>query len=33
MGNASEAVKAIADHVTLDVEHGGLAKAIEQFLL
>ena len=33
MGNASEAVKAVADHITLDVEHGGLAKAIEKFLL
>ena len=33
MGNASEEVKAVADHVTLDVEHNGLAAAIERFLL
>ena len=33
MGNASDAVKAVADHITLDVDHAGLAKAIEKFLL
>lgn len=33
MGNASSEVKAVADHVTLDVDHSGLAAAIRQFLL
>ena len=33
MGNASNEVKAIADHVTLDVDHSGVAAAIEKFLL
>lgn len=33
MGNAPANVKAIADHVTLDVEHNGIAAAIQQFLL
>ena len=33
MGNALDEVKAIADYVTLDVEHSGLAAAIERFLL
>jgi len=33
MGNASPEVKAVADHVTEDIDHGGLAKAIERFLL
>lgn len=33
MGNAPDEVKAIADHVTLDVDHNGLAVAINKFLL
>ena len=33
MGNAVDEVKAVADHVTLDVEDNGLAAAIETFLL
>jgi hydroxymethylpyrimidine pyrophosphatase-like HAD family hydrolase len=33
MGNAPDEVKAIADHVTLDVEHSGLAAAVNKFLL
>ncbi len=33
MGNAPDEVKEIADHVTLDVDHSGLAAAIERFLL
>lgn len=33
MGNAPEEVKAAADHITLDVTEGGLAAAIEKFLL
>jgi hypothetical protein len=33
MGNAPDEVKAIADYTTLDVEHSGLAAAIEKFLL
>jgi len=33
MDNASPEVKAVADHVTEDVDHSGLAKAIERFLL
>ncbi len=33
MGNAPDEVKAIADHVTLAVEHNGLAAAINEFLL
>lgn len=33
MGNACHEVKAIADYVTLDVDHSGLAVAIEKFLL
>ena len=33
MGNAPDEVKAVADHVTLDVDHSGLAAAINQFLL
>lgn len=32
MGNATDEVKAIADYVTLDVDHSGLAAAIEAFL-
>jgi len=33
MGNAPAEVKAIADYITLDVDHGGLAAAINKFLL
>jgi len=33
MGNAPDEVKAVADHVTLDVAHSGLAAAINRFLL
>jgi hypothetical protein len=33
MGNASDEVKAVADYVTLDVDHSGVAAAIEKFLL
>ncbi len=33
MGNAPPEVKSVADHITLDVEHSGLAAAIERFLL
>ena len=33
MGNAPDEVKAAADYITLDVEHGGLAAAIKKFLL
>ncbi len=33
MGNAPDEVKAVADYVTLDVDHSGLAAAIERFLL
>ena len=33
MGNAPDEVKAVADYVTLDVEQGGLAAAINKFLL
>jgi len=33
MGNAPDEVKAVADHVTLDVDRNGLAAAIERFLL
>lgn len=33
MGNAPDEVKAVADYVTLDVDHSGLAAAINQFLL
>lgn len=33
MGNAPDEVKEVADHVTLDVDHSGLAAAIERFLL
>lgn len=32
MGNASAELKAVADYVTLDVEHNGVAAAIEKFL-
>jgi Cof subfamily protein (haloacid dehalogenase superfamily) len=33
MGNAPEELKAVADYVTLDVEHTGVAAAIGKFLL
>ncbi len=33
MGNAPDEVKAVADYITLDVDHSGLAAAINQFLL
>ena len=33
MGNAPEEVRAVADYVTLDVEHSGLAVAVKKFLL
>jgi len=33
MGNASAGLKAVADHVTLDVEHNGFATAVHRFLL
>jgi len=33
MGNAPDEVKAVAQHITLDVDHNGLAVAIKRFLL
>lgn len=33
MGNAPDEVKAVANHVTLDVDHSGLAAAVKEFLL
>ncbi|MFC2002306.1 Cof-type HAD-IIB family hydrolase [Chloroflexota bacterium] len=33
MGNARSEVKAVADYITLDVDHSGLAVAINKFLL
>ncbi|MCD6358751.1 MAG: HAD family phosphatase [Dehalococcoidia bacterium] len=33
MGNAPDALKAVADEITLDVEHHGLAHSINQFML
>ena len=33
MGNAPDEVKAVADYVTLDVDHSGLAEAINKFIL
>lgn len=33
MANALDDVKAVADHVTLDVDHSGVAAAIKKFLL
>ncbi len=33
MGNASDEVKAVADYVTLDVDHSGVAAAVNKFLL
>ena len=32
MGNATSRVREVADHVTLDVEHGGVAAAVRKFL-
>lgn len=32
MGNAMDEVKAIADYVTLDVDHSGLASALDRFI-
>jgi hypothetical protein len=33
MDNAPDEVKAVADYITLDVDHSGVAAAIEKFLL
>ncbi len=33
MGNAPDEVKSVADYVTLDVNHSGVAAAINKFLL
>lgn len=33
MGNAFPEVKKVADHITLDVENGGVAAVVEKFLL
>ena len=33
MGNAHDELKKVADHITLDVDHSGLAAAINKFLL
>jgi Cof subfamily protein (haloacid dehalogenase superfamily) len=33
MGNAPDELKALADHITLDVDHSGVAAAVERFLL
>jgi len=33
MGNAPDDVKAVADYITLDVDHSGLAAAVNKFLL
>ena len=33
MGNASAEVKAAADHVTLDIDHSGVAATVNKFLL
>ncbi|MCD6434156.1 MAG: HAD hydrolase family protein, partial [Candidatus Diapherotrites archaeon] len=33
MGDASDEVKAAADYITLDFDHGGLAAAVNRFLL
>jgi len=33
MGNAPEELKAVADYITLDVEHQGVAAAVKKFLL
>ncbi len=33
MGDASDELKAVADYVTLDVDHSGLAAVVNMFLL
>ena len=33
MGNAPDELKAVADHITLDIDHSGVAAAISKFLL
>jgi len=33
MGNAPDELKAIADHITLDVDHSGVAEAVNKFLV
>jgi hydroxymethylpyrimidine pyrophosphatase-like HAD family hydrolase len=33
MSNAPDEVKEVADYVTLDVDHSGLAAAVERFLV
>jgi Cof subfamily protein (haloacid dehalogenase superfamily) len=33
MGNAPDEVKAVAHHITLDIDHSGLAAAVKKFLL
>ena len=33
MGNAHDEVKKVADYVTLDIDHSGLAAAVERFLV
>ena len=33
MGDAPDEVRAVADHMTLDIDHSGLAVAIQKFLL
>ena len=33
MGNAPDELKAVADHLTADIDHSGLAAAINKFLL
>ncbi len=33
MGNATDELKAVADYVTLDIDHNGVAAAINKFLL
>jgi Cof subfamily protein (haloacid dehalogenase superfamily) len=33
MGNAPDELKAVADHVTLDIDHSGVAAAVSKFLL
>jgi hydroxymethylpyrimidine pyrophosphatase-like HAD family hydrolase len=33
MGGAPDGLKAVADYITLDVDHNGLAAAVKKFLL
>ncbi len=33
MGGAPDELKAVADYITLDVDHNGLAAAVNKFLL